>query len=57
MAGDEVPPGRLAVRALLSKLVQELLKSGPEFTALAEGQRLHPARLPLCFVCVCLGGA
>ena len=53
MAGDEVlPPGRL-VRALLSKLVQELLKSGPEFTALAEGQRLHPARLPLSLLCVC----
>ena len=46
MAGDEVlPPGRL-VRALLSKLVQELLKSGPEFPVpRAEGQRLHPAQL------------
>jgi hypothetical protein len=41
--GDEVPPGRF-VRTLLRQLVQELLKSGPEFPVLAEGQRLHPAR-------------
>jgi hypothetical protein len=42
--GDEVPLGRF-VRTLLHQLVQELLKSGPEFPALAEGQRLHPAQL------------
>jgi hypothetical protein len=32
-------------------LVQELLKSGPEFPVLAEGRRLYPAQLielPLC---------
>jgi hypothetical protein len=40
-AGDEVPLGRF-VRTVLHQLVQEL-KSGPEFTILAEGQRLHPA--------------
>jgi hypothetical protein len=47
--GDEVPLGRFA-RTLLRQLVEELLKSGPEFPALAEGQRLRPAQpveLPL----------
>jgi hypothetical protein len=43
-AGDEVPLGRF-IRALLRQLVHELLKSGPEFPVLAEGQRLHPAQL------------
>jgi hypothetical protein len=33
------------VRTLLRQLVQELLKSRPEFPVLAEGQRLHPAQL------------
>jgi hypothetical protein len=42
--GNEVPLGRF-VRTLLRQLVQELLKSGPEFPVLAEGQRLHPAQL------------
>jgi hypothetical protein len=37
--------GRFFVRTLLRQLVQELLKSGPEFPVLAEGQRLHPAQL------------
>jgi hypothetical protein len=39
--GDEVPLGRFA-RALLRQLAEELLKSGPEFPALAGGQRLRP---------------
>jgi hypothetical protein len=44
---SEVPLGRF-VRTLLRQLVQELLKSRPEFPVLAEGQRLlHPAQLPL----------
>jgi hypothetical protein len=42
--GDEVPLGRF-VRTHLRQLVQELLKSGPKFPVLAEGQRLHPAQL------------
>jgi hypothetical protein len=42
--GDEVPLGRF-VRALLRQLHHELLKSGPEFPVLVEGQRLHPAQL------------
>jgi hypothetical protein len=33
--GNEVPSGRF-VRTLLRQLVQELLKSGPEFPVLAE---------------------
>jgi hypothetical protein len=37
--GDEVPLGRF-VRTLLRQLVQELLKSGPEFPGLAEGLTL-----------------
>jgi hypothetical protein len=43
--GDEVPLGRF-VRTFLRQLVQELLKSGPEFPVLAEGQVVspHPAR-------------
>jgi hypothetical protein len=41
--GDEVPLGRF-VRTLFRQLIQELLKSGPEFPVLAEGQRLHPAQ-------------
>jgi hypothetical protein len=44
--GDEVPLGRF-VRTLLRQLVQELLKSGPEFaprTGRRPG-RLHPAQL------------
>jgi hypothetical protein len=47
--GDEVPLGAAScfVRALLHQLVQELLKSEPEFPVLSEGQgqRLihHPA--------------
>jgi hypothetical protein len=44
VVGDEVPLGRF-VRTLLRQLVQELLKSGPGFPVLAEGQRLHPAQL------------
>jgi hypothetical protein len=36
---DKVPLGRFA-RTRLRQLVQELLKSGPEFPVLAEGQRL-----------------
>jgi hypothetical protein len=52
--GDEVPLGRFVRTLLLRQLVQELLKSGPEFPVpgvLAEGRRLqdsslaHPAQL------------
>jgi hypothetical protein len=41
--GDEVPFDRF-VRTFLHQLHQELLKSGPEFPVLAEGQRLHPVQ-------------
>jgi hypothetical protein len=42
--GDEVPLGSF-VHTFLRQLHQELLKSGPEFPVLAEGQRLQPAQL------------
>jgi hypothetical protein len=44
--GDEVPLGRFVRTHLRQLMLQELLKSGPEFPVLAEGQRLHPAKLP-----------
>jgi hypothetical protein len=44
--GDEVPIGRF-VRTLLRQLVQELLKSGPGFSVLAEGFT-PPSSLSCC---------
>jgi hypothetical protein len=56
--GDEVPLGRFVRRTLLRQLVQELLKSGPEFPVLAEGQR-RPAASgfipPSSLSCRCRG--
>jgi hypothetical protein len=42
--GDEAPLGRF-VRAVLRQLVQELLKSGPEFPVLAEGPKTKPTKI------------